>query len=128
MYGCPVENRMAYLKSTIQKGANVIMTDIDTKWTVGDRIFIAPTSFDSKESEEFLISAISGNIITLNGNVQFKHLGKDDTTSTEYGGVEEHFGAEIGLLTRNVVIDGSDNDEGIFGGRIVVMRSKSGQC
>ena len=125
MYGCPVANRMAYLKNTVTPGLNTISTDIETGWKIGDRIFIAATSFDSRESEEFLIDSINGDQITLSSPLAFKHLGKDDTTTLTYG-QEEHFGAEIGLLSRNIVIDGSDQDENIFGGRVVVMRSKQG--
>ena len=125
MYGCPVANRMAYLKNTVTPGLNTITTDIETGWTIGDRIFIAATSFDSRESEEFIIDSITGDQITLSSPIQFKHLGKDDTTTLAYG-TEEHFGAEIGLLSRNIIIDGSDQDENIFGGRVVVMRSKQG--
>ncbi|CAG5089689.1 Oidioi.mRNA.OKI2018_I69.PAR.g12308.t1.cds [Oikopleura dioica] len=122
MHGCPRNFTKTYLKNFILPGYREIRTTDATGWNVGDRIFIAPTSFDPREAEEFFIQAIDGNLITLDHQVEFRHAGVDETRTLKYGS-DTHFGAEIGLLSHNIVIDGHSDSEDIFGGRVVVMRS-----
>jgi len=122
MHGCPRNFTKTYLKNVILPGYRDIRTTDATGWNVGDRIFIAPTSFDPREGEEFFIQAIDGNTITLDHQVEFRHAGVDETRTLKYGS-DNHFGAEIGLLSHNIVIDGHSDSEDIFGGRLVVMRS-----
>jgi hypothetical protein len=130
IHGCPVTLKHTNLKTAVNPGdlEITVVDDVSAEWKVGNRIFIGPSSYDMRESEEFLIIAINGARITLDRAVQFFHNGADESTTTDYQGDfgTVHFGAEVGLLSRNVQIDGSDQSEGIFGGRVVVMRSSSG--
>ena len=88
-------------------------------WNIGDVIVIASTSFEMLHTEKFQILDISQSIITLNGTLQYKHLG-EETTIDEYTYIQR---AEVGLLTRNIKIQSGDlakTDEESFGCRIFV--------
>ena len=47
---------------------------------VGEEIAITCSSFDMKETEFFSITAVSGQELTLNQTIKFRHFGKDETT------------------------------------------------
>ena len=125
MHGCPIAMTKTFLKTSVLKGQNQItLEDEPVGWKVGGRIFIASSSFEMRESEEFLITAIEGNTLTLDSSTQFPHYGVDESNTNYEGWGVTHFAASVGYLTRNIKIDGSADAEDVFGGRIVVMRSK----
>ena len=92
-------------------------------WKVGDKIAVASTSYDVRETERAIIAGISldGLTVTLDRNLTFRHTGVSDTT--DFFG---HMGAEVIHLSRNIVIDGSTDSDDMFGGRIVVLKSDNG--
>ena len=125
MHGCPIAMTKTFLKTSVLKGQNQItLVDEPVDWKVGGRIFIASSSFEMRESEEFLITEISGSTLTLDRPTQFPHYGADESDTDYTGWGVTHFAASVGYLTRNIKIDGSADAEDVFGGRIVVMRSK----
>ena len=69
-------------------------------WKAGDRIVIASTSFYHEEAEVFTIISASGNKMTLDRTPTFRHNGGEYTYGTEKFPMR----AEVGLLTRNIVI------------------------
>jgi hypothetical protein len=83
-------------------------------WRKGGVIVLASTDFDSKQAEKRTIAAIAGNVITLDQPLKYMHFGKITF------GVDER--GEVGLLTRNIVIQASDDAErSYFGGHIMAM-------
>src|SRR5690242_3716795 len=81
-------------------------------WRKGDVIVLAPTDFDSTQAEKRTIAAIAGNVIRLDQPLKYMHFGKITF------GVDER--GEVGLLTRNIVIQASDDAErSYFGGHIM---------
>ena len=45
-----------------------------TGWSVGDKIVVTSTSFDSDEAEERTITAINGYLITVDKPFEYLHL------------------------------------------------------
>ena len=83
-------------------------------WRVGDEIVLASTDFDPAQAERRTITAISGNTITLDQPLDYMHFGKITF------GVDER--GEVGLLTRNIRIQASDDaEQSYFGGHIMAM-------
>ena len=78
-------------------------------WKIGDQIVLASTSRTQRENEEFNITNLSadGRTIGITPPVKHKHISIVQTIS----GRTIETRAEVGLLTRNVVVEGSENDE-----------------
>ena len=78
-------------------------------WTVDDQIVLASTSRSQKENEEFNITSVSNNgrTIGISPSVKHQHISLVQTIA----GRQIETRAEVGLLTRNVVVEGSENDE-----------------
>ena len=107
------------LAKTAPLGSNTIEVIDTPDWNVGDAIVIASTSFEMLHTEKFQILNISQSTVTLNGTLQYKHLG-EETTVDGHTYIQR---AEVGLLTRNIKIQSGDlatTDEESFGCRIFV--------
>src|SRR5687767_7876923 len=104
------------LSATANAGATSIQV-LDAKgWKVGDDIVLASTDFDPRQAERRTIAAIRGNNITLDKKLDYMHFGKITF------GVDER--GEVGLLTRNIKIQASeDAAQSYFGGHIMAMSS-----
>jgi hypothetical protein len=104
------------LSATANAGAISIQV-LDAKgWRVGDEIILASTDFDPRQAERRSIAAIRGNTITLDKKLDYMHFGKVSF------GVDER--GEVGLLTRNIKIQASeDAAQSYFGGHIMAMAS-----
>ena len=100
-------------------------------WTVGDKIVLPDTRqtpiirrYSSQpivpielQLEEFTISSISGNTITLSKPLAYDHLGGRDSEGTLIGM------PHIGNLTRNIVIR-SEDPNGVRGHALFTERAK----
>ncbi|XP_052245987.1 fibrocystin-L-like isoform X3 [Dreissena polymorpha] len=115
LYGKEINNTWTRLASTANAGAATITVQDDiSDWSVGDSIVVATTGdhFSQGESEEHLISAKSGQTITLTTALKFKHLGVTETFNGVDGAtVKFDYRAEVGLLTRNIVVRGNEDPQ-----------------
>ena len=104
------------LSATGNAGATSIQV-LDAKgWKVGDEIVLASTDFDPRQAERRTIAAIRGNTITLDKKLDYMHFGKITFDVDQRG--------EVGLLTRNIKIQASDDAaQSYFGGHIMAMPS-----
>ncbi|CAH1803035.1 unnamed protein product, partial [Owenia fusiformis] len=105
--GKPISPTWTHLGSTAAAGAtSITLNEAVSGWTVGDEIVIATTGgrHSQKETETRTITAISGTTLTLDSALVYEHLGVSETFSD---GTTVQFRAEVGLLTRNVVVKGS---------------------
>ena len=83
-------------------------------WSVGDEIVIASTDFNMEQAETARITAISNGKISLDKSLEYMHFGE-----ITYG-VDER--AEVGLLTRNIVVRGADNaGDATMGGHTIAQ-------
>ena len=109
-------NTWTKLASTAEAGSNSIEVLNAAQWRVGDMIVLASTDFDPRQAERRTISAIHGNTITLDQKLEYMHFGKITYEVDERG--------EVGLLTRNIVIQASaDAEQTFFGGHVMAMVS-----
>ncbi len=83
-------------------------------WRVGDRIVLASTDFNPGQAEVRTITAVSGNTLTLDQPLKYPHFGEITF------GVDQR--GEVGLLSRNILIQGDESSEQTgFGGHIMAM-------
>jgi hypothetical protein len=107
-------NSWTKLAATANAGSARIEVLNASGWRKGDVIVLASTDFDSTQAEKRTIAAISGNKITLDQPLKYMHFGKITF------GVDER--GEVGMLTRNILIQASDDAErSYFGGHIMAM-------
>jgi cell migration-inducing and hyaluronan-binding protein len=109
-------NTWTKLASTANAGATSIQVLNAAGWRVGDEIVLASTDFDPRQAERRAITAISGNTLTLDRKLDYMHFGRITFEVDERG--------EVGLLTRNIKIQASqDAEQSFFGGHIMAMPS-----
>src|SRR5215831_9992369 len=102
------------LAQTAAAGSNAIQVLDAAGWRVGDEIVLASTDFDPRQAERRTISAIKGNVITLDKNLDYMHFGKITFDVDERG--------EVGMLTHNIRIQASaDAEQSFFGGHVMAM-------
>jgi hypothetical protein len=109
-------NTWTKLASTANAGSTSIQVLNAAQWRVGDEIVLASTDFNPRQAERRTIAAINGNTITLDQKLDYMHFGKITFDVDERG--------EVGLLTRNIKIQASDDaEQSFFGGHIMAMPS-----
>ncbi|MEZ6070093.1 MAG: G8 domain-containing protein [Pirellulales bacterium] len=115
------------LGATATAGSNTVTLKSAVNWEVGDEIVIASTTFDMNEAEPRRIVAISADhaTFTLDAPLAYTHFGQlqeyDDGKGTTYV-LDER--AEVGLLTRNIKVQG-DADSAVdgIGGNLMFLAS-----
>src|SRR5690606_25362696 len=107
-------NAWSKLAATAAAGSSSIKVLDASQWQAGDEIVLASTDFNPRQAERRTIAAINGNSITLNEPLEYMHFGEVTF------GVDER--GEVGLLTRNIKIQASeDAEDTYFGGHIMAM-------
>ena len=108
------KNAWTKLAATAQAGAGRIEVLDASGWRKGDVIALASTDFESTQAEKRTIAAVAGNVVTLDQPLKYMHFGRITF------GVDER--GEVGLLTRNIKIQASEDAErSYFGGHIMAM-------
>ena len=106
------------LAATANAGTAQLLLDASTTWRVGDRVVIASTSFSAAEAEVGRVTAINGSSVTLAEPLRYTHWGNVQTIAGS--AVDER--AEVGLLSRNIVVRGDDRSDGTgYGAHIMMM-------
>jgi cell migration-inducing and hyaluronan-binding protein len=83
-------------------------------WRKGDVIVLASTDYDPHQAERRTIVSVDGNTIRFDEPLKYMHYGRITD------GVDER--GEVGMLTRNILIQASDDAEKTyFGGHIMAM-------
>ena len=102
------------LAKTAKAGSNKIEVLDASGWRKGDEIVLASTDFDPRQAEKRTVTAIRGNVLTLDRKLEYMHFGEITF------GVDQR--GEVGLLTRNIRVRASeDADKNYFGGHIMAM-------
>jgi len=110
------ENAWTKLSKTAERGSTKIEVLDAAGWRKGDEIVLASTDFNPRQAERRTVAAIDGNTLTLDRPLEYMHFGEVTF------GVDER--GEVGLLTRNIRIQASeDADSNYFGGHIMAMVS-----
>ena len=99
MFNNKAVHQVTYSSSTKSQQPIIEVSDDVTSWQVGDRIVVASTSFDVRDSEVFEIidcAICSTNQIKLDRAADSTHWGRISPRT----GIDQR--AEVGLLSRNV--------------------------
>jgi cell migration-inducing and hyaluronan-binding protein len=108
------EHTWSKLAKTAEAGSRTIDVLDARGWRVGDEIVLASTDFNPRQAEKRTIAAITGTAITLDRPLDYMHFGEITF------GVDQR--GEVGLLTRNIRIQASeDAEKTYFGGHIMAM-------
>lgn len=117
LQGRPVDG-WTQLAETAEPGDRTITLASAPSWRVGDEIVLASSDYWQSHDEERRITAVSGDTVELEAPLQYRHWGEIQTWGEH--AVDER--AEVGLLSRNIVVRGNDaSSEGGFGGHMMVM-------
>ena len=111
MHGRPLldDRTWTYLGATAEVGATSLTLKDRVDWDVGSAIMITSTAFNGtmEEAETAIVTGVSEDGLTLSleePGLLYRHLGE---TLPLAGGHAVDFRANVGLLTRNVVIQGT---------------------
>ena len=126
------------LNATAFAGATGLTLLDPVDWEVGDEIIIAGTRHQiykdtgapdyTDYAEKRQITSVNGTAVALNAPLAYKHHGGTPQVYTSPGGKSWTLDqrAEVGLLTRNVKIQGDAASETAgYGGHMMVMRTGS---
>ncbi|XP_074455970.1 cell surface hyaluronidase CEMIP2-like isoform X2 [Larus michahellis] len=117
-------------KVEVSKGIILHLVDEVTSWLPGDRIVVASTDYSMHQAEEFNLlpcPECKSNQVKIDGSPLYLHIGE------VIDGVDMR--AEVGLLTRNILIQGEMEDScygqnqcqffsfDTFGGHIKILRN-----
>uniref|UniRef100_A0A8C8AY47 Hyaluronoglucosaminidase n=1 Tax=Otus sunia TaxID=257818 RepID=A0A8C8AY47_9STRI len=119
-------------KVEVSKGIILHLVDEVSSWLPGDRIVVASTDYSMHQAEEFNLlpcPECKSNQVKIDGSPLYLHIGE------VIDGVDMR--AEVGLLTRNILIQGEMEDScygqnqcqffsfDTFGGHIKILRNFS---
>jgi hypothetical protein len=119
IHGVKREHTWTELKTTLAAGSDTATLNVKTDWAAGERIVVAPTDFEVDHAEEFTIVSVDNSgattVLKLDRPAMYKHFAgsKDYTGTNSVSGSKTktlEMRAEVGLLSRNVVYKGADDD------------------
>lgn len=117
-WGAPPQPTWTSVAATVMPSAtSFTVRDNLSNWKVGDTIVLATTDYYAELSEVFQIVAVVGRNITVNRPIQYMHYGANN----QY--------AEVGSLTRNIVIQGDNvtSDSEQYGGHVLLYGNATGK-
>ena len=121
--------KMSYTQLAVRadRNSNEITVEDVTGWEVGDHIAISGTTRFRQQHEEFTITAIDGQTITLDGSLDYNHIAETRNYDNGLNGEDRNewevdMRAHVALLSRNVTIQGdADSAADGFGAHTMVM-------
>ena len=142
IHGKPLTKTWTMLEKGASPDDETITVIDETNWKVGDQIIIAPTGQNKDEVEERTIKKIDGKVITLDKALVYHHFsgtvdpnephlknGQTETINTinppnRDGPITLR--AEVGLLTRNVKVQGDPDTMRTGHGAHIMVRGQEG--
>lgn len=109
------------LNATAEPGAQSLQLAQTHDWRPGDRIVVASSDFDPNHAEEAIVSGGAGKSVELGSPLKYRHWGMVQSIAGQ--SVDER--AEVGLLSRNIVIRGDPSSENGFGGHVMSLPGAS---
>ncbi len=111
------------IEGSLSPGATTMTLRDACTWKAGDKIVIAPSGVNPYEAEVLTVVAKSGNNVQFSPPLQYPHFGEVQII----GGKALDMRAEVGLLTRNILIEGDASSENsVFGGHVMIMNGGHG--
>ncbi len=110
------------LNQTAEAGDRSIVVESAINWRKGDKIVISSTDQEMEHAEERSIKKINGNVITLNKALKYRHFGEIQSFANNERVWNVDTRAEVGLLSRNIRIQGdAASEKSSTGGHIMIM-------
>jgi hypothetical protein len=111
------------LNGTALKGSNVLtLADTPINWRAGMALVIGSSSENPREAEVRRIQSINGKAVTLDAALSYNHFGEQQTYSNGRRTWTVDTRAPVGLLSRNITIQGGgDSGSTQFGGHVMSM-------
>lgn len=110
LWGKPLNTTWTQLGKTANIDDDEILLLSFVDWTAGSKIVISSTTTNPFEAEEATILSITqsndGTLVKLTEPLIYQHSGISD----KINGKTLEYRAEVGLLTRNIVIEGAVNE------------------
>eukprot|EP00899_Mesostigma_viride_P025002 jgi/Mesvir1/5687/Mv15702-RA.1 len=115
VYGAVPAVPWTRLVRTVEANASELYLEDSVDWAVGDEVVLAATGWDPREAEVGVVAAVAKGVavtaevpgarskVTLTSPLSYRHAG---ATIDVGGGRTLDLRGEVGLLTRNVVIQG----------------------
>ena len=109
IHGKPLAITWTRLAETATAGSTSLRLQEAVDWEVGGKIVVASTSFSQRENEELTIMGVmeEGTVLLVDPALEYEHISVQQTID----GRMIDTSAEVGYLTRNVVVRGSVNEE-----------------
>ena len=115
IHGKPRTPVWTQLSKTASKGDKSITLKENVDWQIGEKIVIASSDFEPDHCEERIITAVvnnsnpSSSIVSFNEPLMYHHYGLIETM-TGISGVTDSIDmrAEVGLISRNIIIQGDE--------------------
>jgi cell migration-inducing and hyaluronan-binding protein len=106
------------LAANAPRGARTLTLDRAVTWRPGDRIVVASTDFEPTQSETVRVTRVVGRTVSIAAPLKYPHWG----TLQRYGNRVLDERAEVGLLSRDIVIQGDAAGERAgFGAQVMAM-------
>ena len=122
LHGKPRPVRWTRLTSTAGAGYRSIRVGSRVGWRVGDDLVISSTDLEPTHAEQRRIVGFDGDRVILDAPLDHRHWGRVE----EIAGRRVAQRAEVGLLSRNIVIrGGSAGADQQIGGHVMVMRNST---
>ena len=117
IHGIPRRRVWTVLGADIPAGTNIVTTANPVDWLPGDLVVITSSDYDFEHAEEAdILAVLSPTRFTVNITFRWDHLGTIVPGASVSWDSDLDMRAEVGLLTRNIIIQGDDNsDAQLFG-------------
>ena len=122
-----------HLGANAAAGAKSLTLSEPVDWVVGDSILVTSSRLSWNEAETRTITSVSADMRTVSFTTGLAYLHNGSTTTrtrnTDGKSWTADLRAEVGLLSRNVKIQGdAESETAGFGGHIMVMNGGTGCC
>lgn len=124
------------IDATVESGQRTIRLASPVNWTEGQQVILTSTQRDQEQSEILTIKAISadGKGLYFEESLEYGHYAGTHTYDNGKSGSDfrtwtVNLSAEVGLLSRNIRIEGDQSSDNIgYGGHIMTMPDGRIQC
>ena len=95
------------MAETAFAGSDIIVTDAAVDYAPGEKIVITSSGYDFHETEEVTVVGLDADnhTVTIDPPLRFDHIAQ----IYEFEGETMDMRCEVGLLSRNIIIQGDDN-------------------
>ena len=98
------------LRAEVHRFDTQILVDAGLDLVPGDRLALLPTSYAPDAADDVFVKSYDNTtgLVTLDRYLSYYHFGAAVSTASKYSGVDIR--GEVLLLTRNVLIEGYDEE------------------